>query len=205
MNTQHKVDALPQAPRSKRFSRRRLRASATLALASIGGLGLAAGGAEGLLATALPTAPDAVEKNTTTVAGPEVPDELETWAAPKAIPFTSPTVLKSAAEFNPSDFSLHEGELMQQGAASFYGDGFHGRQTANGEIFDRNLPTAAHRTLPLGSIVRVTNIANGKSIVVRVNDRGPYHGNRILDLSEGAARDLGFIDQGTTRVRIERL
>lgn len=204
MNTHPNGTALPQAARSKRMSRRRLRAAATLALASIGGVGLAGGGAQNLLATALPAAPEAAATEAT-FAGPDTPAEFAEWSAPKAVPFTSPTVLKNAADFDPASFDLHEGELMQQGAASFYGAGFHGRPTANGERFDRNLPTAAHRTLPLGSVVRVTNIANGKSVVVRVNDRGPYHGNRILDLSEGSARDLGFIDQGTARVRIERL
>lgn len=91
-----------------------------------------------------------------------------------------------------------------KGVASFYGlnDGFHGKETANGEIFDMNAMTAAHKTLPLGSVVRVTNLENGKSVIVRINDRGPYVQGRILDCSYGVARDLDFVNAGTTTVRI---
>jgi rare lipoprotein A len=81
----------------------------------------------------------------------------------------------------------------------------HGRKTASGEIFDRNGISAAHRTLPLGSAIRVTNLDNYKSIRVRVNDRGPFARNRVLDLSYGAAKELGFVAQGTARVKIEAL
>ena len=89
----------------------------------------------------------------------------------------------------------------QEGEASWYGPGFHGRRTASGERFDMHALSAAHRTLPLPSFVRVTNIANGKSVIVRVNDRGPYHSNRINDLSYAAARllDMG----GTAQVALE--
>lgn len=90
-----------------------------------------------------------------------------------------------------------------EGMASWYGDDFHGRRTANGEIFDMTSLSAAHPTLPLPSYVRVTNIANGKSIVVRVNDRGPYHGNRILDVSHRTAKLLEFHGHGVARVRVE--
>lgn len=91
-----------------------------------------------------------------------------------------------------------------KGIASFYGlnDGFHGKETANGEIFDMNAMTAAHKTLPLGSLVRVTNLENDKSVIVRINDRGPYVVGRILDCSYGVARDLDFVNKGTTTVRI---
>jgi rare lipoprotein A len=204
MNTNPTAAALPQAPPAKRLSRKRLRAAAALAFASLGGLTLAANSPTDLLQTALPQAPDAVER-VATPAGPSVPDDFAEWSAPKSVSFVAPTVLKDAADFDPAAYDLHEGKLHQQGAASFYGDGFDGRSTANGERFDRTLPTAAHRTLPLGSVIRVTNIANGKTVVVRVNDRGPYHGNRVLDLSEGAARDLGFANKGVARVRIELL
>ena len=78
-------------------------------------------------------------------------------------------------------------------------------KTANGERFDMNTLTAAHRTLPISSRVRVTNLANGKSVVVRINDRGPYHGNRVMDLSKAAAQELGFIRTGTAQVKIEPL
>jgi rare lipoprotein A len=90
-----------------------------------------------------------------------------------------------------------------EGLASWYGDDFHGRETANGEIFDRESISAAHPTLPLPSYVRVTNLSNGRSIIVRVNDRGPYHGHRIIDVSKRAAHLLGFYDRGTTMVRVE--
>jgi rare lipoprotein A len=91
------------------------------------------------------------------------------------------------------------------GLASWYGDDFHGRYTANGEIFDLNGVSAAHPTLPMPSYVRVTNLANGRSLVVRINDRGPYAGNRILDVSVRAAKLLDFYHRGTTRVRVEYL
>ena len=90
-----------------------------------------------------------------------------------------------------------------EGLASWYGEDFHGRQTANGEIFDLNGISAAHPTLPLPSYVRVTNLSNGRSLIVRVNDRGPYHSNRIIDLSAKAARLLGFSNAGTAWVRVE--
>lgn len=89
------------------------------------------------------------------------------------------------------------------GMASWYGDAFHGRRTANGEIFDKNSVSAAHPTLPLPSYVRVTNAGNGRSIIVRVNDRGPYHGGRVMDVSQRVAEALAFKGQGTARVRIE--
>jgi rare lipoprotein A len=90
-----------------------------------------------------------------------------------------------------------------EGMASWYGDDFHGRLTANGEVFDMTSLTAAHPTLPIPSYVRVTNIRNGKSLIVRVNDRGPYHGNRLIDVSNKAAELLEFKDNGVARVRVE--
>lgn len=90
-----------------------------------------------------------------------------------------------------------------EGMASWYGDAFHGRLTANGEVFDMTSLTAAHPTLPLPSYARVTNLANGKSVIVRVNDRGPYHGNRLIDVSNTAAKLLAFRDNGIGRVRVE--
>jgi rare lipoprotein A len=89
------------------------------------------------------------------------------------------------------------------GVASWYGSDFHGRSTANGEIFDAEAITAAHPTLPLPSHVRVTNLSNGRSLIVRVNDRGPYAGNRIIDVSKRAAYLLGFTVSGTAWVRVE--
>jgi rare lipoprotein A len=94
---------------------------------------------------------------------------------------------------------------VETGRASWYGPGFHSRQTANGEPFDQRAMTAAHRTLQMPSIIRVTNLKNGRQAVLRVNDRGPYHADRILDVSEAAAEKLGFMRRGTTRVKIQVL
>jgi rare lipoprotein A len=90
-----------------------------------------------------------------------------------------------------------------EGMASWYGDDFHGRLTANGEVFDMASLTAAHPTLPIPSYARVTNLSNGKSLIVRVNDRGPYHGNRLIDVSNKAAELLEFKGNGVARVRVE--
>ena len=91
----------------------------------------------------------------------------------------------------------------EEGLASWYGDDFHGRQTANGEVFDMTSLTAAHPTLPMPCYARVTNLGNGKSLIVRVNDRGPYHGNRLIDVSNRAAELLEFKGNGVARVRVE--
>ena len=91
---------------------------------------------------------------------------------------------------------------VREGLASWYGAAFHGRMTANGEVFDRHSIAAAHPTLPLPSYARVTNLENGYSMVVRVNDRGPYHAGRVMDISEEAARALDFHRKGTARVRV---
>src|SRR5437868_1343738 len=91
----------------------------------------------------------------------------------------------------------------EEGTASWYGDDFHGRLTANGEVFDMGSLTAAHPTLPIPSYARVTNLSNGKSLVVRVNDRGPYHGNRLIDVSNKAAELLEFKGNGVAKVRVE--
>jgi rare lipoprotein A len=93
----------------------------------------------------------------------------------------------------------------QVGMASWYGEAFHGRRTANGEIYDRHGVSAAHPTMPLPSYARVTNALNGRSIIVRVNDRGPYHGGRVMDLSQKTADALAFRHLGTARIKIEYL
>ena len=95
--------------------------------------------------------------------------------------------------------------FSQTGKASWYGNQFHGRKTASGERYDMNALTAAHRTLPIPSYARVTNTKNGKSVIVRVNDRGPFHGSRVMDVSKAAAQKLGFISQGTTHIKIEQV
>ena len=94
---------------------------------------------------------------------------------------------------------------VETGVASWYGPGFHGKSTANGERYDQAARTAAHRTLQMPSIVRVTNLSNGQSTVVRINDRGPFASSRVIDLSRTAAQELDIIRKGTARVRIEQL
>ena len=91
---------------------------------------------------------------------------------------------------------------VQQGVASWYGPGFHGKTTASGERFDQHELTAAHKKLPLGTKAIVTNLKNGKTVQVEINDRGPYVGGRILDLSQAAASQLGMKHAGTTPVRL---
>jgi rare lipoprotein A len=92
---------------------------------------------------------------------------------------------------------------VQVGTASWYGKQFHGRQTASGDTYDMFQFTAAHRTLPLGTIVKVTNLRNGKWVIVKVNDRGPYVGHRLVDLSYGAAQMLAFRQRGIEKVKLE--
>lgn len=94
---------------------------------------------------------------------------------------------------------------VSQGTASWYGPGFFGNRTANGEVFRPGTLTAAHRTLPFGTRVRVTNLNNGRSAVVRINDRGPFVGNRVIDLGHGAAQELGVISSGLAPVKLEVL
>jgi len=103
----------------------------------------------------------------------------------------------------PLQVPVHEANYRETGIASWYGKEMHGKQTANGEVFDMYGLSAAHRTLPLGTLVRVTNLDNFKSITVRINDRGPFLKGRFFDLSYGAAKVLGFVSLGTARVKIE--
>jgi rare lipoprotein A len=103
---------------------------------------------------------------------------------------------------NPSQF--RGGELLV-GYSSYYADKFHGRKTANGETFNMHDYTAAHRSLPFGTIILVTNLENGKNVKVRINDRGPYVKGRILDLSLQAAKDIGLIKTGVAKVNIKIL
>ncbi len=118
--------------------------------------------------------------------------------APGAYKLGKPYQIGKAWYYPKSDYSYNE-----TGIASWYGPGFHGKATANGESFDQNALTAAHRTLPMPSMVRVTNLDNGRSIKVRINDRGPFKNGRIIDLSRRAADLLGFRRQGTAKVRVE--
>ena len=108
-------------------------------------------------------------------------------------------IARRAVKGRPGQFTFKQ----QVGMASYYGAEFHGRPTSSGEIFDMNGMTCAHRTLPLGTKVRVTNLENGKSIELKVNDRGPFVDGRIIDLSQGAAKKLDMIQSGIVMVRIE--
>ena len=92
---------------------------------------------------------------------------------------------------------------IMNGVSSFYAEDFHGKLTANGEVYDMYGLTAAHKTFPLNTICRVTNLSNGKSLILRINDRGPYIGDRILDCSYGAAKKLDFLTEGVTEVKIQ--
>ncbi len=96
-------------------------------------------------------------------------------------------------------------KMVEQGIASYYADAFHGNTTANGETFDMYKFTAAHRTLPLGTKVRVKNLDNGRTIILRINDRGPYVNGRLIDVSYAAAKQLGIVENGTATVRVEVL
>ncbi len=98
--------------------------------------------------------------------------------------------------------TTRHGSVLEQGEASWYGPGFHGRTTANGETYNQNDLTAAHRTLPFNTVVRVINLDNGKSVNVRINDRGPYARGRIIDLSKEAARRIDMVDSGIAPVRL---
>ncbi len=127
---------------------------------------------------------------------------LPVQAAPASEQPQAPVaVLNPVPKPEPAD----EGTAIGTGHASYYGDEFAGQQTANGETFNPSALTAAHKTLPFGSKVKVTNTANGKSVVVRVNDRGPYVAGRLIDLSHAAAKKIGMVDSGTANVRLELL
>jgi rare lipoprotein A len=112
-------------------------------------------------------------------------------------------MLLTACSWVPKGAPQLDVGIEDRGVASWYGESFHGKQAANGELFDMEALTAAHRTLPLGSVVRVVNLANGKYLHVRITDRGPYVNNRILDLSRGAAARLGMVEGGLSHVRVQ--
>lgn len=95
--------------------------------------------------------------------------------------------------------------FFQDGVASWYGPGFHGKKTASGEVYDMHGMTAAHSILPINTVVKVANLKNGKEVVVRVNDRGPFVGDRVIDLSLAAAQKLGIVEPGTMPVRVSVL
>lgn len=130
------------------------------------------------------------------------------------IPDAVPKHEKRTRAGNPRSYVVHgkryyvmssSSGFVQRGIASWYGRKFHGRKTANGETYNMYAMTAAHKTLPIPTYVQVTNLDNGKQVVVRVNDRGPFHENRIIDLSYTAAKKLGIVGHGTGRVEIRAL
>lgn len=156
----------------------------------------------GLLVAAPAVADDAVERFDPRLDyAPVVVDESPAGVDP-AIDFASPPVAAAAV---PVEAAEPEAEEIAQGTASYYGNEFAGSRTANGERFNPNALTAAHRTLPMGSRLRVTNVRNGRSVTVRVNDRGPFHGNRILDVSLAAAKEIGMVRAGKALVKLELL
>jgi rare lipoprotein A len=116
---------------------------------------------------------------------------------------SAPAASSSSKPSASSEKSNGKANFRQVGTASWYGPGFHGRKTASGERFDQNKLTAVHRSLPLDTVVKVTNLDNGKAVKVSINDRGPYVGKRVIDLSRAAARKLDMTDEGTAHVRIE--
>ena len=99
--------------------------------------------------------------------------------------------------------NFDKSKTIYRGVSSYYGPNFHGKLTANGEVYDMYGLTAAHKEMPLNTVARVTNLANGKSLILRINDRGPYIDGRILDCSYGAAKKLEFINEGTANVEIK--
>ena len=115
----------------------------------------------------------------------------------------------AAALLVTGSLSFMTGETLaagnQCGSASWYGPGFNGRTAASGERFNQNAMTAAHKTLPFGTMVKVVNQKTGKSVMVKINDRGPYHGGRIIDLSKAAANKLGIVQAGTGKVCLTRV
>lgn len=124
-------------------------------------------------------------------------------AADPTLPRFEPTVEQAAPQLAVEEPAPEQAEHVGSGVASWYGAQFAGRRTASGERFDPADLTAAHRTLPFGSRVRVTHEGSGRSVVVRINDRGPFSHGRIIDVSQGAAKELGLVAAGSGRVRLE--
>ena len=122
----------------------------------------------------------------------------------QAVPLMPLPALPPSPVAPETDISSKLSQVVQ-GAASWYGPGFYGRTTANGERFRKGTLTAAHRTLPFGTKVRVTNLSNGRSVVVRINDRGPFKYHRVIDLAHGAASQLRMMQAGEVPVKLEIL
>lgn len=120
-------------------------------------------------------------------------------------PAVTEDVISVEEETVTADRSLVE--FIDKGTmkASWYGPGFHGQKTANGEIYNQNSFTAAHKSLKFGTLLKITNLKNNKSVVIRINDRGPYIHGRDLDLSKAAATELGFINKGVSKIKVEEI
>ena len=134
------------------------------------------------------------------------PTQVTVPSAPSIQKDTVPASPGSETQNSLANFGLPPDAkplLVETGIASWYGAPYHNRRASNGEIYNMHAMTAAHRTLPLGSVVRVTNPANGTSVLVRITDRGPFIAGRIIDLSQAAARQIGLIQKGTAQVRVE--
>lgn len=139
-----------------------------------------------------------------TVAQRTIQDETASAPAGEPLKLAAPTTPKHHRTAGNAPAGVQKSvSYSAVGLASWYGADFHGRQTADGETFDMHSLTAAHRTLPLQCMVRVTNLANHRSLLVRVNDRGPYVGDRLIDLSAKSAKLLGFYDRGLAKVKVE--
>lgn len=141
--------------------------------------------------------------------GPEANPPVNLDAVPDAVPRHEPLhrfANRSYVALGNSYTPLTERKVIrQEGLASWYGRRFHGKKTASGELYDMYAMTAAHPTLPIPSYARVTSLDSDKSVVVRINDRGPFHSKRIIDLSYAAAHKMGFLGKGTGRVRVESI
>ena len=132
-------------------------------------------------------------------------DSSLVWSPAPSVVVAAADSAALAALAVPPPAPVRRGRLVATGVASFYGERFRGRRTASGQRFDPDALTAAHRTLPVGTRLRVTHVRSGRSVVVRVSDRGPHVRGRVIDLSRAAARRLGIVRAGTGRVRVERL
>jgi rare lipoprotein A len=158
-------------------------------------------GRENTVPNTLPTGNQAVVKPSPK---PSVsPDKEQVTPAPKKP--ANQTSVKPKPQPNVNKAAKGQVKARKHGLASWYGPGFHGRRTASGESFNAGNLTAAHRYLPFGTRVRVTNTSNGRSVVVRINDRGPFSGGRVIDLSKGAARLIGVFQSGVAPVLLEVL
>lgn len=141
--------------------------------------------------------------------GPEANPPVNLESIPDAVPrneplhrFANRSYVALGTAYTPQ---TERRATSEEGLASWYGRRFHGKKTASGELYDMYAMTAAHPTLPIPSYARVTSLANGKTVVVRINDRGPFHSSRIIDLSYTAAHKLGYLGKGSTRVRVESI